>query len=134
MLKDYKHDSVVSFLVERCSLTPAQLDTIMIWRLEIKLGAMVGLRDKKKVTKGAFLRSLKQGQYNVRSSLYTMILLEYLGLIDSKQLFALGRIGELISKVKDSSPNADSIRKLLEGIEEFTETFCQRRSNQIPAE
>ncbi len=106
----------------------------MIWRLEIKLGAMVGLRDKKKVTKGAFLRSLKQGQYNVRSSLYTMILLEYLGLIDSKQLFALGRIGELISKVKDSSPNADSIRKLLEGIEEFTETFCQRRSNQIPAE
>jgi hypothetical protein len=114
---------VVSFLIERCSLTPAQLDTIMVSQAEAKLRKMIALRDRKKLTKGAFIRTLKQGQNNIRAAVYTLLLLEYLGLVDSKQLFSLGRIGELISKVRASSPNADSINKLLRAMEEFANDF-----------
>jgi hypothetical protein len=127
MLKNYRQDSIISFLIDRSSLTPAQLDTIMIFRSEERLRNMVSLRDKKKVSKGAFLRTLRQGQSNVQAAVYTLILLEYLGLVDSKQLLGLGRIGDLMSKVRDSSASAESITRLLHGIEDFAEEFTSKR-------
>jgi hypothetical protein len=129
MLRNYRSDSVVSFLLERCSLTASQLDTVMISRGGGMLKEQINLRDaKRKITKGAFLRTLGQGQDNIRGALYTLLLLEYLGLIDSRELFALGRIGDLMSKVKESSPSPESIRKLLLAIEEFAEKFSRRRT------
>jgi hypothetical protein len=127
MLRNYRNDSIVSFLAARCSLTATQLDTIMVSQTEGKLGQMVSLRDKKKVSKGAFLRTLKQGQSNVEGALYTLLLLEYLGLVSSKQLFALGKIGDMLSKVQESSPDAESIGKLLRAMEELAVTFSRRR-------
>jgi hypothetical protein len=114
-------------LAARCSLTATQLDTIMVSQTESKLEQMVSFRDKKKVSKGAFLRTLKQGQSNVEGALYTLLLLEYLGLVSSKQLFALGKIGDMLSKVQESSPDAESIGKLLRAMEELAETFSRRR-------
>ena len=129
MLKNFRSDSIVSFLLERCSLTPAQLDTLMLSEAYDSLSEKASLRDRKKVSKGSFLRSLRQGQANVESSIYTLILLEYLGLVDSKQLLGLGRIGELISKVRGSSPSAESISNLLRAMEKFAEEFSRRRKD-----
>jgi hypothetical protein len=129
LLKNYRQDTIVSFLIEHGSLTYAQLDTIMVFQAGTKLGEMVSLRDRKRVTKGAFLRTLRQGQRNVQGAIYTLILLEYLGLTDSKQLLGLGRIGELISKVRDSSPTAESINKLLFALEEFACDFTAKKES-----
>ena len=84
-------------------------------------------RDKHKLSGGAFVRTLRQGQSNIEACMYTLILLEYLGLIRPEDLERLSRLGNLISKVKGSSPSPEEVRRLVSAIREFAEGFSQRR-------
>ncbi len=126
MLQDYRKDSLVSFLVGKCSLTKAQLDTIMLSRIPGKLDDKVKLRDKKKVSKGSFLRTLRQGQSNIEASLCTILLLQYLGLVGHENIASLSRIGLLISQLQAKSPDPLAIQSLMKAIEEFVRKFSHR--------
>ena len=73
------------------------------------------------------MRTLRQGQSNVESCLYTLILLEYLHLVKIGDLEKVGRLGRLISEVKESTPSQEAITRLVEALESFGEGFSGRR-------
>jgi hypothetical protein len=127
VLQSIKNDTIVSFLSERSSLTLAQLDTILASQTQGDLKEKVSKRDKQKLSEGAFIRTLRQGQANIEACMYTLILLEYLGLVGPEDLERLSRLGVLISKVKESTPNREEIQRLIHSLQDFAETFSRRR-------
>lgn len=133
MLDSLRRDALVSFLLERSSLTEAQFDTIILSASERKLKAKAAMRDGREVSEGAFIRTLRQGQKNIESSLYTMILLNYIGLVGNGDLERLLGISAFFSRVKESSPEPEAIERLLETLEEVAESFSRRRTNRKKA-
>jgi len=127
VLNSVKKDALVSFLCEKCSLTQTQLDTILLSELDEELKTKASLRDRHKVSEGAFVRSLRQGQENIEASMYTLILLNYLGFVGENDFQKLSRISGLISKVKESSPDPEAIERLIVALQEFVEGFSHRR-------
>jgi hypothetical protein len=128
MLDSLKDDALLSFLLSRSSLTNAQLDTIMISSTANgELQAKAAMRDGGKVSEGSFLRTLHQGQINIERCLYTMFLLNYLGLVENKDLERLLGVSTLISKVKDSSPEPEAIERLFTVLEGVAEGFSRRK-------
>lgn len=127
MLSSIKKDTLVSFLLQRCSLTEAQLDTIMASQIDGNLQKKVSFRDAHAVSIGAFMRTLRQGQKNIEGAMYTLFLLNYIGLVQEKDLSKVARLGALISKVKESSPDPQSVGELVKALEEFAEGFSGRR-------
>lgn len=127
MLESMKNDALVLFLSEKCCLTDVQLDTILASQVDGNLKQKTEYRDKRKLSAGAFVRTLRQGQTNIEACMYTLILLEYLGLIRPEDLERLSRLGNLFSKVRGSSPDSEEIQRLIYAIREFAEGFSQRR-------
>ncbi|NWG09756.1 MAG: hypothetical protein HXX80_05580 [Nitrososphaerales archaeon] len=99
-----KTDPMVEYMLKRASLTSAQLDTYLIDRsiFDEKVGLKVKtlMRDRGPVSKGAFLHTLKQAQENLHRSIYTLILLEYLGLLEEEATVRLLQIGSLLKNIK----------------------------------
>jgi ABC-type bacteriocin/lantibiotic exporter with double-glycine peptidase domain len=127
MLESLKKDALVSFLCEKCSLSEAQLDTILADKAERKLKNKIANRDKRKLSAGAFVRTLRQGQSNIEASMYTLLLLAYLGLTSPREFDRLSSLGVLISKVRASSPTPEEVQRLIDAIQDFAEGFSQRR-------
>lgn len=123
MLNRMKNDEIFSFLVERCMLTEAQLDTLIISRMEGTLRQKTSLRDRRRVSEGSFIRTLRQGQENVEKCLYTLILLEYLQVVSVEQIQGFARLGGLFSKVKDSSPSSEEVDRLTVALTDFISRF-----------
>jgi hypothetical protein len=131
VLQSLRKDTIVSFLVERCSLTDAQLDTILLSQIEGNLKDKARFRDKKKVSSGAFVRTLRQGQENVEACIYTMLLLSYLGLVEVEDLQRLSRSTELISRIKQSVPSAEAVSRLTQAMEDLAQGFSQRKKQRF---
>jgi hypothetical protein len=131
VIEDVRDDPVVLFLLEKSSLTPTQLDTIMASRVEGGLAKKTALRDKRRVSKGAFLRTLRQGQKNVEASVCTLMLLIYLGLVPEGKMNQLMRTQRLLSKVKGVDLDRENVARLLSGMEEFASEFSERRGRKV---
>ena len=100
MLKEMvERDIILTYLLQRSKITKAQLDTIIINSHSINLKEKILLRDEKKVSKGSFLRTLSQGEANVKSSFYSIILMQYLGFFDYS-FDNLIKIANLLKDVK----------------------------------
>ena len=127
MIEIVHRDSIASYLMSKSSLTEVQLDTLLASHIDGKLDDKVILRNKRKVSKGSFVRSLRQGQQNIEASLHTLILVQYLGLVDPAIFSQLGRVAELIARVRSTSPDKDSIRRIIESIQGVAEEFSSRR-------
>jgi len=81
----WENDVIFKLLSERCSLTKKQLETLLIELLLESKGAKLTVDEKAKlrgVSKGSFLRTKKQAMDNITKSLYTVLLLGYLGLFE----------------------------------------------------
>jgi len=88
-----KEDSLTKILIKNSHLTETQLETLLIDVLaEDSVDKRLGyeekakIRAKNKVSRGAFNRTLKQAKRNITCSIYTVILLGYLGLLDTPTL------------------------------------------------
>ncbi len=127
MIETVHKDSIASYHMSKSSLTEVQLDTILASHADGKLDEKVSLRNKHKVSKGSFVRSLRQGQQNIEASLHTLILVQYLGLVDPVIFSQLGRVAELIARVRSTSPDKDSIQRIIETIQGVAEEFSSRR-------
>ena len=79
MLEEIRNNPLANFLLKNSNLTDAQLDTILASEIEGNLQFKSGLREKGRVSKGSFARSLVQARDNVKSSVYTFFLLAYFG-------------------------------------------------------
>jgi len=115
-------DPIFKYLLERSSLTQAQLDTYLIdcitTNKKVKLKEKTAMRDRKNVSGGAFIRTLRQAQINLKRTVYTLILFQYLGLLEERAINKLLQVGNILR----SAEGASSKEKLVE-IVEVTETI-----------
>ena len=87
-------DPVVKILAKNSQLTRTQLETLLIDVLaenlsnkQLNYDEKASLRlTKAKISRGAFNRTLKQSKENVIRSIYTVLLLGYLGIFESTTL------------------------------------------------
>jgi len=92
-------DRIASALLKDSSLTQVQLETLLIqWAGnqlagERRVEELRRFRVKHPVTRGAFNRTLSQALVNVRKSVFTLLLLGYLGLLDDVRLQPFEELG-----------------------------------------
>jgi len=86
------NDPLVKILIKNCSLTKIQVETLLIDVLaenitykDLKYDEKAKLRILA-VSRGAFNRSLRQARHNVTQSIYTILLLGYLGILEEISL------------------------------------------------
>lgn len=87
-------DPIAKILAKSSNLTKTQVETLLIDVLAEKITAKKVLyREKAKlrllktgVSRGAFNRTLRQAKENIIKAMYTVILLGYLGILESPQL------------------------------------------------
>jgi hypothetical protein len=130
LIESIRNDPIVSFLLQKSSITPTQLDTIMASQIEGNLDAKISSREKAKVSKGAFVRTLRQGQENIESSIYTIMLVVYLGIVPEEKFDQFLRTQRLFSRVKEVGPDRESMMRLISGMKEFVENFSGRASQR----
>lgn len=88
------NDPIAKIIAQNSQLTKTQLETLLIDILSeniagksLKYDEKAKLRlTKAKISRGSFNRTLKQAKENVIRSIYTVLLLGYLGIFDSTTL------------------------------------------------
>lgn len=138
------NDPITKILYKNSQLTRTQLETLLIDILaenlsgkHLKYDEKANLRlTKAKISRGAFNRTLKQARENVIKSIYTVLLLGYLGIFEST---TLDPYLEIANKLKDyveaykDMPETDKERndhlKVIEIIREELETSLKRLSS-----
>jgi len=113
------HDPIVQTLSQNSHLTTTQLETLLIDILAENIAGKMLKYDEKarlrltkaKISRGAFNRTLKQAKENVIKSIYTVLLLGYLGVFEST---ALDPYLEIANKLREyleaykNMPNKDA--------------------------
>ena len=123
MLEDLRSDVVVSFLLSKSNLTEAQLDTILASDREGNLNVKRALRENGPVSKGAFVRTLRQADANIESSVYTLFLLSYLKQISSDKVAQLGRTARMLSQLREASPSRSDSARVIDAMQQFMRDF-----------
>jgi hypothetical protein len=100
--KIIREDEVAKKLVKRTVFTESQLDTLLIDKINgaISLDQKRILRDVGEVSKGSFVRTLKQAEKNLEKTLYTIIILEYFSMLRENDIVNLLRVGALLNQAK----------------------------------
>ncbi len=90
-IRNSLRDPVVKMLLEHSQLTQAQLETVLADSLSTqnegrKANRRLFRPSGRRVSRGAYNRTLNQAQNNIIRSIYTILLLGYLGLFDTPAL------------------------------------------------
>ncbi len=129
-----ERDPLAKFLTEKSLLTVAQLDTVLIHRLAlaggVTLSQMVSTRDGGPVSKGSFLRTLRQCERNVTGCVYTIMLAIYLGLVDAQTSSALVRVSGTVSGVKGITLTNEERSTIISSLEELAKSVIRRSTGQ----
>ena len=81
-------DPIMAILLKNSNLTSLQFESLLIdYYIDNMTDIVVTSNDKaafrsKKVSRGSFRRTLSQGRKNIISSIYTILLLSYIGIYD----------------------------------------------------
>jgi hypothetical protein len=117
-------DPLLKDLLNKSLLTHAQVDTFYIEKLmkNKNLNNKIMSRDGKKVTKSSFIRTLNQAKMNVQRAVYTIILVDYLELLNKDSVEQLIKISKMINSTRSiqSDQKLDLIRFLLVLIKNFS--------------
>ena len=90
MIQKAFQDPITDLLLKNSNLTKIQFETLMIDLLiDVTSDEKVPFKEKTKfrahkVSRGSFSRTLSQARHRVISSIFTMVLLSYVGVYDSK--------------------------------------------------
>lgn len=111
-------DHIVKILLKESHITKIQLETIYIdilapkiFQKQLKFTDKVNLRIKdKKISRGAFIRTLRQSKHNIIKSINTILLLGYIGIFDTPKLQSYIEISnrlhsllEMYDEIKENS-------------------------------
>ncbi len=137
------NDPVVKILSKNSQLTRTQLETLLIdilaenlSRKQLKYDEKAKLRlTKAKISRGSFNRTLKQSKENVIKSIYTVLLLGYLGIFDSTTLDPYIEIAnklkeyiEAYNNIPNNDKELEDHTRLIEMIREELEASLKRLS------
>ncbi len=121
------NDEIADYLLKRTNFTKPQLDTLLISLIEndeLNLSMKIDLRDKGRVSKGSFIRTLRQAQRNLEKSLYTIIISEYLSVLDRNNTSNLIRTSEILKEVKEQKIDVEKVQIILEEISSVISKVC----------
>jgi hypothetical protein len=121
------NDEIADYLLKRTNFTKPQLDTLLISLIgndELKLSAKIDLRDKGRVSKGSFIRTLRQAQRNLEKSLYTIIISEYLSMLDRNNTLNLIRTSGVLKEIKEKGIGIEKVQIILEEISSVISKVC----------
>jgi len=143
MLNGAINDPIVKILAKNSQLTKTQLETLLIDVLaenlsnkHLKYDEKANLRlTKAKITRGSFNRTLKQSKENVIKSVYTVLLLGYLGVFENTTLDPYleiaNKLHEYVEAHKSTPLRGEELKdhqKLIEIIREELETSLKQLS------
>lgn len=136
-------DPIAKILAKRSHLTRIQLETLLIdilsenvagRRLKYDEKAVLRLT-KAKISRGAFNRTLKQAKENVVRAIYTLLLLGYLGILESTTLDPYLEIANKLNTYMDAHRNmpeksgrVDEHLKIIKIVRQELETSLERLS------
>ncbi|MDR0797814.1 MAG: hypothetical protein LBE70_03750 [Nitrososphaerota archaeon] len=135
------NDTITKILLKNCQLTEIQLETLLIDTLsenmtgkQLKYDEKAKLRlTKAKISRGSFNRTLTQAKENVIKSIYTILLLGYLGVFESSTLYPYleiaNKLKDFVESHKDIPAKQDEAEnhiKMIEIIREELETSLKR--------
>jgi len=108
-LKGTFQDQIVKILLEHSNLTKTQFESLLISLLGEELaGRHLSGQEKAKLrhgrpnlTRGAFNRTVTQARGNVVASIYTILLLGYVGLFDTPELTSFLEIASRVRTYMD---------------------------------
>ena len=138
------NDPIVKILAENSQLSKTQLETLLIDVLAeniagkyLKYDEKARLRlTKAKISRGSFNRTLKQSKENVIKSIYTVLLLGYLGVFETTTLDPYLEIGNKLKEymeahqdIPDSYDEAKDHLKVIEIIREELENSLKQLSS-----
>jgi len=113
------NDPIVKILSKNSNLTRTQLETLLIDFLAPNLSGKTLKNEEKallrlskaRISRGAFNRTLKQARKNIIQSIYTILLLGYLGVFDDTRLDpyleAANKLRDYVNTYKDVLSNED---------------------------
>ena len=127
MLQEIRKDVVATFLLQKSNLTDVQLDTILASDREGNLDFKRGLREKGRVSKGSFARTLNQGHDNIESSVYTLFLLAYSVSVPQESLNQFSRTAKMLAQLKEAEGSKDDLMRVIEAMEGFVSGFGRKR-------
>ena len=137
-------DPIVKILAKNSHLTTTQLETLLIDILSenaagkpLKYDDKAKLRlTKAKISRGAFNRTLRQSKENVIKSIYTVLLLGYLGIFESTTLDPYLEIAnklqqyiEAYKNIPNKSGELNEHLKIIEMVREELETSLKQLSS-----
>ena len=138
------NDPIVKIIAKNSHLTKTQLETLLIDILSeniagkpLKYDEKASLRlTKAKISRGAFNRTLRQAKENVIKSIYTVLLLGYLGVFESTTLDPYleiaNKLHEYLDAYKDIPNKGEELGdhlKVIEMIREQLETSLKQLSS-----
>jgi len=138
------NDPIVQILAKNSQLTKTQLETLLIDVLaenlsgkQLKYDEKAQLRlTKAKISRGSFNRTLKQSKENVIKSIYTVLLLGYLGVFESTTLDPYleiaNKLHEYMEAHQDMPIKGEELKdhlKVIEIIRQELETSLKRLSS-----
>jgi hypothetical protein len=138
------NDPIVKIISKNSHLTKTQLETLLIDILSeniagkpLKYDEKASLRlTKAKISRGAFNRTLRQAKENVIKSIYTVLLLGYLGVFESTTLDPYleiaNKLHQYLDAYKDIPNKGEELGdhlKVIEMIREQLETSLKQLSS-----
>jgi len=130
------NDPVANILLKYSSLTPIQYETLIIdYITEYMTDNEFTIQNKtlyrsKIVSRGSFSRTLSQGRGKIISSLYTILLLSYIGIFDTTPFDEFKNLSEKLSEYRNLVEISDYTeseqlllrieKELLEGIRKLS--------------
>jgi hypothetical protein len=142
-IKGSINDPIATILAKNSHLTTTQLETLLIDVLaesisgkQLKYDEKAQLRlTKAKISRGAFNRTLRQAKGNVIKSIYTVLLLGYLGVFEATTLDPYLEIAnklhtylEAYKHLPNKGEELDNHLKVIEMVREELETTLKRLS------
>jgi hypothetical protein len=129
-------DAVTRLLLSNSQLTPTQLETLLADSLpsDAKKGRRPLFRPSKtRISRGSYNRTLFQAQNNVIRSIYTVLLLGYVGLFDTAALQPFLELSDTIqSYARESQSNSpidrNAIDQLNKRLMESVSALAKRQS------
>jgi len=141
-IRDILRDPVTKLLLEHSQLTLGQLETLLADTVSIENAVAKGLRrlfrpSKGRISRGAFNRTLLQAQKNVIRSIYTLLLLGYVGMFDSVALQPFIELADAVQSYVQEARQAsqgpstispDTLRQLKLRLSESISALGRRQS------
>ena len=128
MINKYlKSDPILDYLYQHSHLTQTQLDIFLIRKqqVDIKLQNQIKLKDGNIPTKGAFLRSLQQAKSNINKSIYTILLINYLEIIDYNDIKNIEKISQILLEFKQRKNESINNQDIINLLNELSNVISQ---------